>query len=283
MRILYTTVAVTAALLILASLLGAQLPPSKQVIEQQYNQERAAGTQNPAPPNPQVSFPTTPLVPFAMGIIDDSNAPFSPGDVSISNRWQGILNGVQTVVYAGADAGNPQQGIVIVMTLPDYPAPVSGQRVLTPIQGGTVTIVAAQSPLLTLVSDSGDYVLTFNMNTRTFAPAVVVPLSVVPPNQVSVTTSGLAYSRVTQTFNGTVTIKNISNNIINVPLQVVFTSLTAGVTLVNRRDVVNGAPYITASTATTLAPGQTATVPMQFNNPSNGLIKFVPVIYSGSF
>ena len=35
---------------------------------------------------------------------------------------------------------------------------------------------------------------------------------IVPPSQVSTTASGLAYSRVTQTFNGAVTITNLSGS-----------------------------------------------------------------------
>ena len=55
---------------------------------------------------------------------------------------------------------------------------------------------------------------------------------VVLPNQVATTASGLAYSRVTQTFNGTVTLNNISSSAISGPLQILFLGLPATVTLV---------------------------------------------------
>lgn len=104
----------------------------------------------------------------------------------------------------------------------------------------------------------------------------------VPPNQVSATASGLAYSRVSQTFNGTITIKNIASAAVNGPLQIVFTSLPAGVTLNNATNSFAGNPYLTVPTVTSLPPGQSATVNLQFKNSSTVAITFTPVIYSGS-
>lgn len=159
---------------LLTGMLSAQsLPPGKQAIEQEYSQERAAGAENPAPRNPQAPYPIAPEVPFVTGVIDDDDAPFSSEDVSICNRWQGIQNGVRTLVYAGVDADDAQQGVVIVQTIPDYPGDVSGQRVLTPVRAGAVCVVVAQNGLLTLVSDTDSYVLTFNVSTGTFTSVIV--------------------------------------------------------------------------------------------------------------
>jgi uncharacterized repeat protein (TIGR03803 family) len=108
-----------------------------------------------------------------------------------------------------------------------------------------------------------------------------VGLGPLPPSEVATTGSGLAYSRVSRTFNGTVTITNISSGTISGPFQVLFTVLTAGVTLVNATGDFSGAPYLTI-TAASLAPGRSATVSVQFGNPSFGTINFTPVIYSGS-
>jgi len=105
---------------------------------------------------------------------------------------------------------------------------------------------------------------------------------VVPPNQVATTASGLAYSRVSQTFNGTVTITNISSSAISGPLQIFFTGLTAGVTLANATNNLSGTPYLTVPGVGSLAPGQKATVTVQFKDPSNAPINSTPVIYSGS-
>ena len=104
----------------------------------------------------------------------------------------------------------------------------------------------------------------------------------VSPSQVATTASGLAYSRVSQTFNGTVTLTNISSSAISGPLQIVFTGMPANVTLVNATSNLSGTPYLTVPAVASLAPGQSATVSVQFKNPSNATINFTPAIYSGS-
>jgi hypothetical protein len=102
------------------------------------------------------------------------------------------------------------------------------------------------------------------------------------PSQVTTTASGLAYSRVSQTFNGTVTITNINGSAISGPLQVLFTALPDGVTLANETGNLSGIPYLTVPAAAGLAPGQSVTVNVHFKNPSNAAINFTPAIYSGS-
>ena len=104
----------------------------------------------------------------------------------------------------------------------------------------------------------------------------------VPPSQVSTTALGLGYSRVSQTFNGTVTITNMGSSTINGPFQIVLTSLTSGVTMANATNTFSGMPYLTVPTVASLAPGHSATVTVEFRNPSNALINFTPVVYSGS-
>lgn len=278
-------------LAMLGSLIGGPvlsqtLPPGKQTIQQQYATERAAGAANPAPKNPLAPYPIVPELPFATGIVNDGDAPFASEAVNIVNYWQGMLNGVRTFVYAGsqtAEGTNPQQGVLIVQTIPDYPQQGSNQSVLTPVQAGPVSIVAAQNGIILLVSTTGSYLFTFNANTGTIT-SVVEPATVIPSTQVSITASGLAYSRTTHTFNGTLTIKNIGTSSINGPVSVVLTSLTGGVTLADATGMFSGAPFITAPSITTsFAPGQTATINVQFENPSNAVINFKPVVYSGSF
>ncbi len=260
-----------------------QLPPPKQAIQEQYNQERAVGLQSPAPRNPNLSYPTTPLVSPITGINDSCSAPFPAIDVVINNCWQGSVNGVMTIVYAGAESDNSQQGIVIVDTVPDYPAAPTEQRVETPIQAGSVTVAAAQTPILMLVSDTGSYTLIFNLNSDTFVSVASVPLVSIPTTQIAITSSGLAYSRATQTFSGTLMIKNISTSTIQAPFQIVFASLTPAVSLTNQRGTFNDNPYITMPAVSNLAPGQIITATVQFKNSSNKTINFTPVVYSGSF
>ncbi len=101
-------------------------------------------------------------------------------------------------------------------------------------------------------------------------------------NQVATTASGLSYSRVNQTFNGTLTVKNIGSSAISGPLQIVLFGMTVGVALANATANLSGTPYLTIPAVTNLAPGQSATVSVQFKNPSNATINFTPAIYSGS-
>jgi len=108
-------------------------------------------------------------------------------------------------------------------------------------------------------------------------------LTLLKGTQVSSTASGLAYSRSSQTFNGTVTITNISTTSIAGPFQIAINSLTAGVTLTNATGSYGGVPYLTVAGAGSLAAGQSASVSVQFRNPSNTMIKFSPIPYSGSF
>ncbi len=105
---------------------------------------------------------------------------------------------------------------------------------------------------------------------------------VLPPSEVATTASGLVYSRVSHAFNGTVTITNISNSPISGPFSILFTGLTSGVTLANATGNFSGSPYLTVPTVASLAPGQSAAVGVQFDNPSFGTINFTPVVYSGS-
>jgi hypothetical protein len=102
-------------------------------------------------------------------------------------------------------------------------------------------------------------------------------------NQVSATGSGLAFNRVNQTFNGTITITNVSTATINGPFQVVLVGLTSGVTLANGTGSFGGFPYSTVPGVSSLAPGESATFTVQFRNPSFGVINFVPITYIGSF
>jgi hypothetical protein len=102
-------------------------------------------------------------------------------------------------------------------------------------------------------------------------------------DQISTTASGLVYSRVTHTFSGSITIANIGTVPINGPFQIVFTSLTAGVTLMGATGSFNGSSFLTVPGVPSLAPGQSTTVNVQFSDPSLAKINFTPVIYSGSF
>lgn len=209
---------------LLAPAQSSNLPPEKQAIEQQYAQERAAGAINPALKDPSAPFPIAPEPPFPNGILDECAAPFSAAETSIANCWAGIVNGIKTIVYAGAGSveNDAQQGLVYVIAIPDPPSPINGSRVLTPIKDGSVSIVAAQNPLLTLATTAGDHVFTFNISTRTFTstitdqtPPVIAGMPVGctlwPPNQKLILVATVSASDNTLLAPGTFQVTATSN------------------------------------------------------------------------
>ena len=99
-----------------------------------------------------------------------------------------------------------------------------------------------------------------------------------PVLTIATTGSGLAYSLVTQTYVGTVTLTNTGSSSVTGPFQILFTGLTANVTLANATGTLSGTSYLTVSAPASLAPGQSAVVNVQFKDPSNATIVFTPVI-----
>jgi hypothetical protein len=113
------------------------------------------------------------------------------------------------------------------------------------------------------------------------------PLSVVAnftqsvSSQVSVTQTGFGRNRATGLWSATLTVTNTGGTAINPPVSVALTALTPGVTMTNNTGTFHNSPYITVSTGT-LAPGASASVLIQFQNPSNGFINFTPLTLSGA-
>lgn len=91
-------------------------------------------------------------------------------------------------------------------------------------------------------------------------------------SQISWSTTGFLYSRVTKQFTGTLTITN-KGPALTGTISAVLNNLTTGVTLVNATGQYNGAPMITAS-STGLGAGASVTVPLRFTDPSFVRIMF---------
>jgi hypothetical protein len=104
--------------------------------------------------------------------------------------------------------------------------------------------------------------------------------TLISSSQVTMTSSAFAYSRATQLYSGVLTIKNIGSSSITGPFQVLLTGLTSGVTLSSAAASYAGSPFM-ALTATSLNPGQTATLTLEFKDPSNALINFTPFLFTG--
>jgi hypothetical protein len=150
-----------------------------------------------------------------------------------------------------------------------------GQSVIFPNGGVSDFTISAISPTVDpSVVTNFPLKLAFNTATAGFMQRNV-------PANFTTTASGLAYSRVSHTFNGTVTITNTTAIPINGPLQLFFTGMRPGVALANATGSLPGTPYLTVP-LTSIAAGQSVTVGVQFRNPSNATINFTPVAYSGS-
>ena len=107
-------------------------------------------------------------------------------------------------------------------------------------------------------------------------------VQIVSGQQATIVQSGLGRNRATGLWASTLTVTNTGAVNLSGSLQVVLTSLTVGVTLVNNTGTYNASPYITVSTGP-LAPGASASVTLLFSNPSNGFINFTPLAYGGGF
>jgi hypothetical protein len=207
-------------------------------------------TSVPAGSNPYVGFTL-----HLAGIQSDGSAK----DLGIGFTWKSTYN--------GGSSGSVSTGTT------DVPDPNAGGT-------GGITITS-YGP-----TTSYQYPTSFGVtgiNGNTVASQSSQPSTLLPGYQVTVLASGLTYSRLTQTFSATLSIVNLTNAAISGPFQIVLDSLTPGVTLANASGTFGGWPYITVPATASLAAGQAATVNVVFKNPSNAIINFAPVSYSGSF
>jgi hypothetical protein len=225
-------VGVLLVVMMLAMIRGAVaqaiLPASKQAIDQRYASERAAGAQSPAPRDPNPSYPAVTNASLDRGIVDDTSGPFSSSQIRISNRWEGLVNGNETAIYAGGEPpdDDPDQGIVVTLT--DLPTGPIARTELTNVRGGPVRIVAENNGVLTLVSARGSYVFTFDTNSGLFTstavdttPPVISGMPAAgctlwPPNhklvQVAIVTATDALAGIAP---GTLTVTGTSNEPVN--------------------------------------------------------------------
>jgi uncharacterized protein len=95
----------------------------------------------------------------------------------------------------------------------------------------------------------------------------------------SVANTGLLFNRATQTYNGTVSVKNISGSAITGPIQVFVNLSGTALSLVNATGKQGGLlPYITVNGG--IAAGATLSVPIQISG--SGSISFTIKVYSGT-
>ncbi len=99
---------------------------------------------------------------------------------------------------------------------------------------------------------------------------------------VRVVSSGLSFSPITRTFNGTITVTNTSGAPLTGPFAIRLTGLPTGVILANAAGTFDGTPFVTSALGS-LAPGASFSVPVRFLNPGLVPITATPVVFSGTF
>jgi len=96
--------------------------------------------------------------------------------------------------------------------------------------------------------------------------------------QISFVRSGLTYNRSNRTYYGTIITNNGADTLSNL-LPVALTGLPAGVALVNAAGTFNGTPYVNTGTVSSLPPGASTTIPVQFQF-AGGTLNYGIAVYS---
>jgi hypothetical protein len=94
--------------------------------------------------------------------------------------------------------------------------------------------------------------------------------------------SALTYDASTHSYSGTVKVTNKSTSSIAGPLQLVFSNLTASVTLAGAGPSSRG-PFLTLVGVNTLTAGAHASVSIRLNVPSPMTLNYTPLLFSGTF
>jgi hypothetical protein len=102
-----------------------------------------------------------------------------------------------------------------------------------------------------------------------------------PSSDFLVTTNGFVYSRVSETYVGNVSVKNVGASTIEGPLEVLFTDLPDGISLTNPFGLYLEAPYSIVPGVTSLAPQESTSFAVQFSAPMGRTISFTPRLVSG--
>jgi len=122
----------------------------------------------------------------------------------------------------------------------------------------------------TLPISAGSYAVVSVINDPNYQGGATGTLTIAPnpASSFSVVTSGFVNNRITKTYHGTMTIKNISQATVSSPSGVQLNNLTAGVTLAS----------MVVPPVQSLAAGMSVSVSLDFNNPLNKSITFTPVL-----
>lgn len=106
-------------------------------------------------------------------------------------------------------------------------------------------------------------------------------------SQVTITRGGFAYNAGTQRFLQTVTLANAGSSAISAPVYLVLDSLSSNASVANATGVTacaspSGSPYVTVVPSGALAAGQSASIQLQFTDPSKAGITYAPRVLAGT-
>jgi hypothetical protein len=135
-----------------------------------------------------------------------------------------------------------------------------------------------------LLSDTDHLVTAHYSGSTDYKPSTSPPFDLITfPNvtaKLHFTSTGFVYSRVTNTYSGTLTVTNTGSSAIAGPLQIGFINLPATITLANPT-VPKNEGFFTIPGG--LLPGKSAQILVRFNNPFNANITYTLVAYTGAF
>ncbi len=168
--------------------------------------------------------------------------------------------------------------------LPDifYETPIQNPNSLFLIQGELARTVSIED--ISLQTDLVHNVAASYSGSSSYSPSTSSPF-VIPtfPDitaKLHFVSTGFIFSRVTNTFNCTLTVTNTSGSAIAGPIQIGFKNLPANISLAN-----STSPQVPGFIAIPggLAAGQSTSLSIRFNNPLSGPIALIPVAYTGAF
>lgn len=163
-------VVLLAATVLLALPVAVAVASSPAAPAKDMREFAAPRSVHPVPAQERVGKPLTatarPEPEWRRGITDSGQAPFMAQEYRFENQWQDVVGGRHTNVWAGAAGGDPQQGVVVVLTTSlDLTRAGSPEVFPTPSRTGSLRITDARGTVLTLVS-SGGATFTFRVESR---------------------------------------------------------------------------------------------------------------------
>ena len=163
----------------------------------------------------------------------------------------------------------------------ETPSTLSGSLSCTTT--ATTNSPAGNYPITCAGLSSANYAIAYVAGQLTVTPGAACAANAGTP--VLVAPSGFSYSILTKRYAQTVTLRNATGAPISGPIFLVLDNLSAGATLLNGSGhttcaAPSGSPYVSVPGG--LAAGASATVVLQFTNPSNAAIAYTSRVLSGA-